>query len=151
METQGTKRVTGLNISIPSTVHPSRFPRHLVKDGYTSFEQNEHAPLLSTARLEYLHDLQNEDPESPILSTLLRPDSTLQQFPPIAFHLCGADPVRDGGLLLEEKLRKLGVQTRLEVYTGWPHAFWNLPQLKKSASYRDRMIEDAKWLCSASV
>jgi len=145
---QGTDRIKGLNLSLPSAVARSRFPRHLVKDGYTSFEQNEHAPLLSAARLASLQALLKADPNSPYLSTLLLPESVLKQFPTTAFHICGADPVRDGGLLLEEKLRGFGVRTHLEVYTGWPHAFWNQPQLKKAVDYRKRMIEDAKWLCS---
>lgn len=127
-------------------MHPSRFPRHLVKDGFTSFEQNEHAPLLSTARLESLHALLKEDPQSPYVNSLLQPDTVLEQFPPVAFHLCGADPVRDGGLLLEDKLSQLGVQTRLEVYKGWPHTFWNQPQLKMAGKYRERLVSDAKWL-----
>lgn len=136
----------GLNISIPSTVHPSRFPRHLVKDGYSSLEQNADSPLLSTPRLEFLRSLLKDDPESPYVSPLLLPDSTLKQFPRIAFQLCGADPVRDFGLLFEARLRELGVQTRLEVYKGWPHAFWNFPQLKTAGKYREKMVEDAKWL-----
>jgi len=99
-------------------------------------------------RLQFLHGLLKADQDSPYVSSLLLPDTTLKEFPPIAFHVCGADPVRDGALLLEQKLRSLGNQTRMEVYSGWPHAFWNQPQLRKSAEYRERMIDDARWLFS---
>ncbi|KAF5232142.1 hypothetical protein FANTH_13139 [Fusarium anthophilum] len=143
---QETHRIKGLNISIPSTVHPSCFPRHLVKDGYSSLEQNANSPLLSTARLDFLKSLLKDDPESPYVSPLLLPDSTLKQFPNTALHICGADPLRDSGLLFEDRLRGLGVKTRLEVYSGWPHAFWNLPHFKMAQNYRERMVEDARWL-----
>lgn len=136
----------GLSISTPATVPRSKFPRHLFKNGYTSWEQNENAPLLSVSQLESLHSHLKADPDSPFFESYLLPDSTLSQLPPIAFYVCGADPLRDSALLLEEKLRKLGVKTRLEVYTGWPHCFWNQPQLKMSARYREKVIEDTKWL-----
>lgn len=96
--------------------------------------------------LIYLRGFLDEDPESPYMSTMLQPDSVLTQFPRSAFHVCGADPIRDGTLLFEEKLRGLGVRTRLQVYPGWPHAFWNYPQLKTAGQYRQRLIEDTKWL-----
>ncbi|KAH6868932.1 Alpha/Beta hydrolase protein [Thelonectria olida] len=143
---RGTHRIKGISASLPSPVHWTRFPRHLVKDGYSSFEQNANVPLLPMARLEYLHSLLKADPDSPYVSPFLLPDSMLQQFPPIAFHVCGADPLRDGGLLFEEKLKCLGVETRMRVFQGWPHAFWNLPQIKFSATFRQRMIGDAEWL-----
>lgn len=124
----------------------TKFPRHLFKDGYTSWEQNENAPILSVSRLQALHSYLKADPDSPFFASYLLPDKTLSQLPSVAFHVCGADPLRDSALLLEEKLRLLGVKTRLEVYTGWPHCFWNLPQLKKSAEYREKTLQDAKWL-----
>ncbi|KAF5528942.1 alpha beta hydrolase fold-3 [Fusarium phyllophilum] len=83
---QRTYRIKGLNISIPSTVHPSRFPHHLVKDGYSSLEQNADSPLLSMAQLNFLKSLLKDDPESPYVSPLLLPDSTLKQFPNLALH-----------------------------------------------------------------
>ena len=83
---------------------------------------------------------------SPYMSSLLLPESILKQLPAIAFHICGADPTRDGALLLEDKLRGLGVPTRLIVYKGLPHTFWNQPAFEKSAAYRDRLVEDAQWL-----
>ncbi|KAH7248155.1 hypothetical protein B0J15DRAFT_360933, partial [Fusarium solani] len=60
--------------------------------------------------------------------------------------VCGADPLRYRGLLFEENLKWLGVKTRMTVFQGWPHAFWNLPQIKSSATFRQRMVGDAEWL-----
>ncbi len=100
------------------------------------------------ARLGEFYNLFKADPESPYMSSLLMPDTVLKQFPPTAVHVCGADPLRDGGLLLEERLRHLGVSTHLQVYGGFPHTFWNQPQLKASGAYRKRLVEDAQWLFS---
>jgi len=106
----------------------------------------EDGPVLSTGRLQYFQKLLKPDPDSPYISPLLLPDSFLARLPSIAFQVCGMDPVRDGGLLFEEKLRHLNVPTRLEVYAGWPHTFWNQPELRKAAEYRQKFIDDARWL-----
>ncbi|EEU41319.1 uncharacterized protein NECHADRAFT_83266 [Fusarium vanettenii 77-13-4] len=143
---QATHRIKGINASLPSPIHWTRFPRHLVKDAFSSFEQNANAPLLPMARLEYLHSLLEADPDSPYVSPFLLPDTVLQQLPRMAFHVCGADPLRDGELLFEEKLKRLGVETKITVFSGWPHAFWNLPQIKSSVLFRQQMVDDAKWL-----
>lgn len=140
----------GLEVSCASFVHWTRFPKHLVKDGYSSFEQNANAPLLPMARLEWFYGLFQADPESKYMSALLQPDSVLSRFPPVAIHACGADPLRDGSLLFEEKLRSLGVPTHLDVYKGFPHTFWNQPQLKASARYRQTLVDDAQWLFSGA-
>ena len=52
------------------------------------------------------------------------------------------DPLRDEGLLFEDKLRRGGIQTRLQVYEGFPHAFNLLPQLRESERWIEGVLED---------
>lgn len=118
----------------------------MVKDGYTSFEQHEHAPQLSAARYDWFRKLLKEDPQSPYGNALLLPDSILKQFPRVAFQVCGVDMLRDGALLLEKKLKELGIETRIHVYKGLPHCFWNHTKLRSAPEYRQRLVDYAQWL-----
>jgi acetyl esterase/lipase len=148
-EGRGTSRIKGLVLTIPPTCDETVFPRHLVKDGYTSFEQNANAPLLPMARVAMFHGMYKADPKSPYSSPLLVEDAKLKGFPPTAFHVCGADPLRDGGLLFEEKLRSAGIKTRMEIYLGFPHAFMNFPTLVESKKWREKLFEDIRWVIGA--
>ena len=41
------------------------------------------------------------------------------------FQVCGMDVTRDDGLVYERVLREeSGVETRLDLYEGWPHCWW---------------------------
>ena len=64
-------------------------------------------------------------------------------------QVCGMDPLRDGGLILEQVLRDSGVQTRLQVYPGLPHCFWGA---FAHADFTKKQMQDAtdglKWLLS---
>lgn len=42
------------------------------------------------------------------------------------FQVCGMDVVRDDSLILEDILRKSGAETKMDIYAGTPHLFWNV-------------------------
>lgn len=70
------------------------------------------------------------------------------KLPPHYFQICGADPLRDEGLIYERMLRENeGIKTRLSVYKGLPHGFWSIfPQLKSSQQFVEDSVNGVEWL-----
>jgi acetyl esterase/lipase len=68
--------------------------------------------------------------------------------PPTYFQICGADPLRDEGLIYEQVLREDGgVKTRLDVFPGLPHGFWSwFPMAEFSKDFQMKTVEGLKWL-----
>lgn len=95
-------------LTVPPTVYPDLFPLSEVKDGYSSLEQNADAPMLSTSTLRKSLNKYEPDPSSRYVSPLILPDEELRGYPPTCFYVAGLDPLRDEGLLFEEKLRRVG-------------------------------------------
>lgn len=64
-----------------------------------------------------------------------------------AFYVCGWDPRRDEGLLLERLLDEGGAQTRKYVYPGLPHGFWTTcPDLEVSKMWQKDLLAGVKFL-----
>ncbi len=98
----------GLILSVPLTVDADHFPRELVKDGHSSLEQNANAPFINTQRLRFFNSLYKPEPTHPDISPLLLPDETFRGLAPTFVHVAGRDPLRDEGLLFEQKLVRAG-------------------------------------------
>ncbi|KAJ9396407.1 hypothetical protein DTO282F9_6705 [Paecilomyces variotii] len=147
-------RVKGLVLTAPPTVHPDLFPYHLLANRQSSsLVQNADAPLLPMSRLNdfvsmYLPNASEETKADERLSFLIIPDEEFDKelWPPTTFHIAGMDPLRDEGLLFAEKLNRIGVETKVTVYTGFPHAFNLYPQLKEAAKWREATLEQLRWL-----
>jgi len=101
-------RVRGLVLGTPSTVHPDHFPLELLQGSRSSLETNADAPFLNTAILRSFFDLYKPDPTDPNVSPLLLPSTEFLGLCPVSLHIAGLDPLRDEGLLMEEKLRAAG-------------------------------------------
>lgn len=88
----------------------------------------------------------NPDPHDPLRSPLLFPTGH-RNLPPTYIAVAGADPWRDVGLLYEEVLREEGVETKLDIFAGLPHGFWNMfPTAEFSKEYRQKCDEGLRWL-----
>lgn len=70
--------------------------------------------------------------------------------PPTYVCVCGADPLRDEGLLYEKVLREdAGVPTKLSAFPGLPHGFWAIfTGMKESRDYHREVMEAVKWMQS---
>lgn len=105
---RGLNPVRGLVLSVPSVVHPDHFPSEFISGGETSLQQCADAPFISLARMRFFSQLYKPDPLHPECSPLLLEAGAFAGLCPTSFHIAGRDPVRDEGLLLEEKLRSVG-------------------------------------------
>ncbi len=53
--------------------------------------------------------------------------------------IAGVDPLRDEGIAFADRLREAGVPTQLEIYSGVPHGWHNIPLLSKARKYHEDM------------
>ncbi|KAI1625784.1 Alpha/Beta hydrolase protein [Exophiala viscosa] len=157
LQQQTLKPVRGFILSVLSVVHPDYFPNELIRNGKASLEQCANAPIISLPRMRFFTSLYKPDPQHPKFSPLLLDANAFAGLCPTSFHIAGRDPVRDEGLLLEEKLSIYQtdllfnkVQTTLQIYPGLPHAFMSLPTLPSAAKWRQAVQQDLKRYIAAS-
>jgi acetyl esterase/lipase len=144
--------LTGQFLSIPSCLPPGTVPEKY-KPLYHSWEQAKQAPKLfgydTTVSLRKAHA---GDVYSPLFGSFNDPNGHAG-LPPAYFQICGLDPVRDEGLLYERVLRgEYGIKTKLDVYSGLPHAFWHVyPTFEKAAQACEDMANGFDWLLKQKV
>jgi acetyl esterase/lipase len=153
-----TPPLTGLFLSVPSPCIVSAIPEKYQHREIPS-EQNKDAPIFNQTVSNYLAgefhfpsnlfcitdpfiDCAKPNPQSPLRSPLLFPTGR-KNLPPTYFAIAGVNRGRDMGLLYEEILREeSGVKTRLNIFVGLIHAFWNiLPSTEFSKGYRRKADE----------
>lgn len=144
-----TPKITGCHLMIPATCNPIAFPEKYLEDR-KSWDQLEFAPILSRKACDLFMDNYIPEPKvraDPKMSVLLWP-SGHKDLPPQYFEICGSDPLRDEALIYERVLRdECGVKTKVDVYPGLPHGFWQLfPQMKGSEGFVADSMAGVKWL-----
>ncbi|KIW11151.1 hypothetical protein PV08_10451 [Exophiala spinifera] len=120
-------KVTGLYFDAPSFISPDNVP-----DEYKSQYRSRHdktclaAPILDADTKALFDKAYQGDQMSPLYVVLnTRPLSRHAGVADKAyFSVCGMDILRDDGLIYADVLENLGVQTRVSIYPGAPHAFW---------------------------
>jgi len=82
------------------------------------------------------------DPKDPILSPLY---ADLSGLPPTLFVTSGRDLLLSGTTILHRAYLRAGVDARLVVFEGLPHAFWNnpgLPECKEADALMAKFLGD---------
>ncbi|KAK7682274.1 hypothetical protein QCA50_014477 [Cerrena zonata] len=134
--------LTGQLLQIPQVLHPEAWP-----EGYDLYsrEQNKDSAFVSRAEQLQFSKLYKGPTLDPAYSVLLAPEH--RGLPRTYVQVCGADILRDEGLLYEKKLKESGVKTKLDVYPGVPHGahvlFQSIPACKKMNQDFDNGL---KWL-----
>lgn len=114
-------------------------------EAYLSFDQNKDAYLFNQQAALAYEKAYQPDPHSPLFN-ILGADHT--GFPPVYLQICGADPLRDDGLIYEHVLRsEYGIRTRLDIYHGMTHGFWAMfPELETSRKALQDLSRGVGWL-----
>jgi acetyl esterase/lipase len=140
--------LTGTFLSVPPLLPESVVPAKY-QSLYLSRKQNLNAPVVDKNGIELMTSTYQADDNSPLYACFNHPDGHAR-LPPMYMQVCGLDPLRDEGLLYERVLREAGVQTKLDVYPGLPHAFWALyPQFKDSPGVAADTMKGVAWLLEA--
>ncbi|KAF5530118.1 3-(3-hydroxy-phenyl)propionate 3-hydroxycinnamic acid hydroxylase [Fusarium phyllophilum] len=139
-------KVTGQFLSVPPLLPPQVIPNKYKQD-YTSFKQTAPVTIPPPGLGKAFIAAYKPDLRSPLFVPFNHPAGhTL--IPPTYIQVCGLDSLRDEGLIYAHELRENGVETRVDLYTGLHHHFWQFfPGLTKHCEKRTRdCIEGILWL-----
>ncbi|KAK0738828.1 Alpha/Beta hydrolase protein [Schizothecium vesticola] len=138
--------LTGLYLGCPVAMDKNIAPERY-RDYYLSMEQNAKGPALTAESINFILSVYKPDLTSPLFFPILFPDHS--KLPKTYLQVCGMDPLRDGGLILEQLLRDSGVQTRLQVYPGLPHCFWGVfIHARFTKKHKQDSTDGLSWLLS---
>ncbi|KAJ7765123.1 Alpha/Beta hydrolase protein [Mycena olivaceomarginata] len=137
------RRPTGHILQSPSLIHPKAYPEQY-KIQLLSLEQNQDAPMIGRASLNFFFECLQVDASHPEISPLLL---SHEKLPHAYIQVAGLDPLRDEALLYTRLLRECGVLTNFDVYPGIPHGFHlNFPQLAASIKWETDIRAGIRWL-----
>ncbi|UKZ54259.1 hypothetical protein TrVGV298_008067 [Trichoderma virens] len=146
----GESHIKGQLLAAPWLCLPENFPfDHKVGDK-TSHIQCRDADFLHQSHIEQyriLMGVPDEYRDSLLLNPLLFDEkSSIKNLPPTHIMVCGGDPLRDQGMIYQQKLDRMGVPTKLNTYAGYPHVFWIFPGLAMSETWYRDLLEGLQWL-----
>ncbi|KLU86696.1 hypothetical protein MAPG_05708 [Magnaporthiopsis poae ATCC 64411] len=147
VQRQQSPRIRGQVLSIPWLCHRDAYPYHLFRDrGRASTMQCLWAPVTPKPRADLFTDLLRVEDVHDRLSNLAQAsEDELTGTVRTALVSAGMDVKRDEGLMYALKLKSLGVQTKVHVFPGLPHAFYMFPDLPSRARYHEAVVECARW------
>ncbi|KAL2145626.1 hypothetical protein VTI28DRAFT_6684 [Corynascus sepedonium] len=156
-----TPLLTGMFLACGAFIDPVHVPERY-RAQYLSREQNRSAPV---ANEEYMRAFR-EVAVAPGYATSALWAPFVQQpnrpnddgiiaaghkgMPRAYFQVCGMDVNRDDGLIYERVLREeCGVPTKLDLYSGFPHGWWDIyPELEASKKRMEHTMAGFAWLLS---
>ncbi|OCL07406.1 alpha/beta-hydrolase [Glonium stellatum] len=132
----------GLILACPFAIEPSCLPEEYQEWWHP--ERYLDAAMLDRKAMGPCVDAYNAPPTKPLWSILLPP--SLSTLPPTYLAACTKDPTYDETCILHDRLEKLGNDSALAVWEGYPHFFWVLPMLGKSGEFMAGWAEEVRRL-----
>ncbi|KAK4495480.1 hypothetical protein PRZ48_013811 [Zasmidium cellare] len=141
--------LTGQFLSLPLIFSSAQLVPEKFRAEYTSLTTNTTDPIQSLPSLHAILARYNPTLTSPFFSPINSPNV----HPPKTYiQVCGLDPLRDDGVVYGDVLRERGVETRVEVYEGFPHGWWVfMPGLRSSKRAVGDMVRGVGWLLGRGV
>ncbi|KAM0077291.1 hypothetical protein ACKRZS_010595 [Fusarium odoratissimum] len=116
-------QITGQFLSVPPLL-PFPVVPDKYKEDYVSFQQNLSVTIPPPELVQAFMKAYKPDINSPLFVPFNHPRGHAG-VPPTYIQVCGMDSLRDEGLIYERVLaEENGVPTRLDIYPGLPHHFW---------------------------
>ncbi|KAL2134837.1 hypothetical protein VTI74DRAFT_10733 [Chaetomium olivicolor] len=144
--------LTGMFLVCGAFIDPARVPAECL-GRYLSREQNRDAPVVNERFLRAFNGVIKPDVDSPLWAPFDQHHSEgigagHRGMPPAYFQICGMDMNRDDSLLYERVLREeCGVPTRVDLYSGFPHCWWDMyPELDASKKRVEDTVAGFEWL-----
>ncbi|KAH6951298.1 Alpha/Beta hydrolase protein [Fusarium avenaceum] len=140
-------QITGQFLSVPPLLPLPVVPDRYRKD-YLSFEENQWVAIPPPDLAQAFIEAYKPDINSPLFVPFNHPDGHTD-VPPTYIQVCGLDSLRDEGLIYERVLREEnGIPTRLDIYPGLPHHFWEFcPNLTQQIETRTKdTVKGILWL-----
>jgi len=110
-------------------------------------KKNPNAPILPLSRMELFETLLGTEAiNDRYYNLVLTSDEDVKGLPPAHFMVAGRDVLRDEGLLYMEKLKRVGVETNVNVYPGVPHGFRRFEGLEASRQWDIDTVQAIKRL-----
>jgi acetyl esterase/lipase len=141
--------ITGLWLNVPSLLANETVPDKY-KELFFSREQNADALILNKTAIDHISAAYQADVKSPDYSPFNIKDAH-QGMPPVYIQVCGADPLRDDGLIYEKVLRDHGVETKLDVYPGVPHGHAMFTGAKAAQKASVDSLVGVAWLLGKEI
>lgn len=136
--------ITGQYLCVPALLPDTSVPAHLAHL-YQSRKINTNDPVLKLGP-NMIEPVYAPDPKSPLWDPFNHADGH-KGVAKAFFQVGGLDPLRDEAVLYDSVLRKSGVLTRFELYSGYGHMFWtNYPELEESVKFVENTLKGVKWL-----
>ncbi|KAH7354861.1 lipase/esterase-like protein [Rhexocercosporidium sp. MPI-PUGE-AT-0058] len=139
-------QIQGIVAMVPVAAHPDSIPS-AYKSQYKAYTENASGvPIIDADTMKTFFEAAGVQPNDETAFTSL--SKNLKDFPPTYIATCGMDPLRDDGKVMEEMLKKEGVQTKSDFYEGVPHYFWLFPGVERGEEFLINVCKGAKWVTS---
>jgi versiconal hemiacetal acetate esterase len=136
--------IQGVVAMVPVAAHPDSVPS-AYKSQYTAYKDNKSGvPVIDKSTMDTFFQAAAVDTQDEKVFVTL--SKGLKEFPKTYIATCGKDPLRDDGVILNEMLKKEGVETKYDHYEGVPHYFWLMPGADRGVEFLDNVVKGAKFV-----